>query len=224
MELKYKSWEDITIPIYEEFIRISKREGDSEAEAYDREMDMLAVLCDADRESLGKMLINEYSELARQAHFFRKLPEYKVGRAIKIKGVKYRIHTDMDSWTLAQFTEWQCLRANEDVDMAKLLACILIPEGYERYADGYDVAVVVSDITDALPYYKAHSILGFFSTAQQITAVGMLRSTAKRLRKMARKESDERQRAEMEHRARQLHKAYISLGRYWLKGLSITHL
>ena len=64
IKLKYKSWEDITIPIYQEIIDIAKGVAVDEDMFSEREVDILAVLCDSDRESLGNIRIEDYAKLA----------------------------------------------------------------------------------------------------------------------------------------------------------------
>jgi hypothetical protein len=60
MRLKYKCWDDITIPVYQEIIDIAKDVKAGEDVFCQREIDILAVLCDSDSESLGNIQLEEY--------------------------------------------------------------------------------------------------------------------------------------------------------------------
>lgn len=223
MELKYTNWGEITIPIYEELMSLVHDEVKSEDAFYQREIDIMAVLCDADRDSVGRLTIEEYTALAQQSQFIRNMPAWDVPDKVTIGDTKYRITTNQDTWTLAQFTEWQCLRATPTTTTAQLLACILIPEGYKHYADGYDVQKVIDDITAHLPYYKAFAILNFFHSAQLLSALGMLRYTAKKVRAQARKTTDKAEKKRLLREAKSMRKAYIGLGATLLRKSLTTH-
>lgn len=216
IKLKYKSWEDITIPIYQEIIDIAKSGEHGEEAFTHREMDILAVLCDSDRESLGDLLIEDYTKLAHEARFLQKMPFYIPPQTIILRGVEYRIVVDIAKFTLAQYAEYNTLRADVKTNVSQILACLFIPTTAKVYADNYDVKEVVEAIEAELPYYKAHGILHFFQAAQSLSLANTLRLEAKRLKKMARKMEDRAEKHKVLKEAEELHKAYISLGRCWL--------
>lgn len=218
--LKYKSWDDITIPIYQEIIEIAKSNNDGEADAYDeREVDILAVLCDSDRESLGNIYIGDYAKLAQESQFLRKLPFYTPSKTITLRGVEYKVVVDVSKFTLAQYTEYNALRTDANGNMAGILATMLIPTTAKHYADGYDVADVVEAIKAELPYYKGCGILHFFQVAQGFSLANSLRLEAKAKRKMARMTQSSEERERLKKQAAQLRKASISLGRCLLSRL-----
>ena len=216
MELKYKCWDDISIPVYQEIIDIAKGSDTSEDAFTNREIDILAVLCDSDRESLGNLLIDDYAKLVREANFLHKIPYYLPSETITLRGVVYNIVVDMAKFTLAQYTEYNALRADVNTNVASLLAVLLVPTTAKHYADGYDVAEVVKAIEAELPYYKAYGILRFFQVAQSISLANTLSSEARKMKKMARATTDKAERAKLMREADQLRKASISLGRCWL--------
>lgn len=216
MKLKYKCWDDISIQVYQEIIDIAKGSGTSEDAFTNREIDILAVLCDSDRESLGNLLIDDYAQLVREANFLHKIPYYLPSETITLRGVVYNIVVDMAKFTLAQYTEYNALRANANTNVASLLAVLLVPTTAKHYADGYDVAEVVKAIEAELPYYKAYGILRFFQVAQSISLANTLSSEARKMKKMARATTDKAERMKLMRQADQLRKASISLGRCWL--------
>lgn len=216
VKLKYKSWDDISIPVYQEIIDIAKGSDTSEDAFTNREVDILAVLCDSDRESLGNLLIDDYAQLVREANFLHKIPYYLPSETFTLQGVVYNIVVDMAKFTLAQYTEYNALRANVNTNVASLLAVLLVPTTAKHYADGYDVADVVKAIEAELPYYKAYGILRFFQVAQSISLANTLSSEARKMKKMARATTDKAERTKLMRQADRLRKASISLGRCWL--------
>lgn len=213
IQLKYKSWEDITIPVYQEIIDIAKGNEVDEELFSQREIDILAVLCDSDSESLGNILIEDYTKLAREAQYLHKMPFYTVPSTIALRGVEYKVVVDMSKFTLAQYTEYNALRADASTKISNLVACLLIPTTAKHYADGYDVSEVVKTIEAELPYYKAYGILNFFHAAQSLSLASTLCSKGPQLRKMARKAKSKEERERLEGQVDQLRKAYTSLGR-----------
>jgi hypothetical protein len=213
IELKYKSWDDITIPVYQEIIDIAKGSEVDEELFSQREIDILAVLCDSDSESLGNILIEDYTKLAREAQYLHKMPFYTVPSTITLRGVEYKVVVDMSKFTLAQYTEYNALRADASTKISNLVACLLIPATAKHYADGYDVSEVVQAIETELPYYKAYGILNFFHAAQSLSLASTLCSKGPQLRKMARRTKSKEERERLEGQVDQLRKAYTSLGR-----------
>lgn len=212
IELKYKTWEEVTIPVYQEICDIAKSgEGD---DIFDnREIDILAVLCDSDRESLSNLLLPDYAKLAKSAQFLRKIPFYLPKSIITLNGVDYRVVVDVSKFTLAQYAEYNALRADVSTNIAQIIACLLIPTTAKGYADGYDVADVVKAIEAELPYYKAHGILHFFHKAQSLSLASTLRMESLKMSWMARIAESRAEREKMKNEARQLRKASIYLGR-----------
>lgn len=216
MRLKYKCWDDISIPVYQEIIDIAKDVKAGEDVFCQREIDILAVLCDSDSESLGNIQLEEYAELVREASFLGKIPTYIPPKDITLRGVDYNIVADIAKFTLAQYTEYNALRADASTKMASLLACILVPKTAKHYADGYDVADVVKAIEAELPYYKAFGILHFFLAAQSCSVANTLCLEALKMLTMAMFKRPRAVRVKMRQEGWQLLKASISLGRCWL--------
>ena len=217
IKLKYKSWEEITIPRYQEIIDIAKGAAVDEDMFSEREVDILAVLCDSDRESLGNIRIEDYAKLAHEARFLHKMPAYVPPATITLRGVEYKVMTNIDKFTLAQYTEYNALRADVNTNIASILACIIVPTSAKGYADGYDVSEVVSAINAELPYFKACGILYFFLNAQQLSFASSLCWMAVKMLIVAMFKRGRAERKRMRSEALQLLKASTSLGRCWLK-------
>lgn len=209
IKLKYKSWEEVTIPVYQELTAIAQ---DNDGAFDEREIDILAVLCDSDRESLKNLLLDDYALLARDAQFLQRIPHYTPPSKMILRGVEYRVMVDISKYTLAQYTEYNALRADAKMNIARLIATMLVPTSAKCYADGYDVGEVVEAIEAELPYYKAYGILHFFQLAQGLSAVGSLRLQARAMRRMARKVKDKEEKMMLREQAKRLRKASTSLG------------
>lgn len=222
IRLKYKSWEEITIPIYQEIIDIAKGVAVDEDMFSEREVDILAVLCDSDRDSLGNIRIEDYAKLAHEARFLHKMPAYVPPSTITLRGVEYKVMTNIDKFTLAQYTEYNALRADVNTNIASILACLFIPTSAKGYADGYDVSEVVSAINAELPYYKAYSILYFFQRAQQLSFASSLCWMAIKMLIVATFKRERAERQRMRSEALRLLKACTSLGRCSLRALLTT--
>lgn len=222
IKLKYKSWEDITIPIYQEIIDIAKGVAVDEDMFSEREVDILAVLCDSDRESLGNIRIEDYAKLAHEARYLHKMPAYVPPSTITLRGVEYKVMTNIDKFTLAQYTEYNALRADVNTNISSILACLIVPTSAKGYADGYDVSEVVSVINAELPYYKAYGILYFFQRAQQLSFASSLCWMAVKMLIVAMFKRGRAERKRMRSEALQLLKASTSLGRCLLRALWTT--
>lgn len=212
IKLKYKSWEEITIPIYQELIDIAKESNDGDDAFSNREIDILAVLCDSDRESLGNLLLDDYARLAQESHFMHKMPFYTPTPTIVLGNTRYDVVVDVNKFTMAQYVDYNTLRADVSTNIAQLVACLLVPTDAKCYADGYDVGEVVKAIEAELPYYKAYGMLHFFQLAQTVSLANTLRLESKKMKQMARELRGE-ERKQMMKASNNLRKASISLGR-----------
>lgn len=215
IKLKYKSWEDVTIPIYQELIDIAKESNDGDDAFSNREIDILAVLCDSDRESLGNLRLDDYARLAQEAHFMHKMPFYTPTPTIELGNTLFNVVVDVGKFTMAQYVDYNTLRADVSTNIAQLVACLLVPADAKCYADGYDVGDVVKAINAELPYYKAFGMLHFFQLAQSAYLANTLRLESKKMKQMARHLRGA-ERAQMLKVSNNLRKAYISLGQCWL--------
>lgn len=215
IKLKYKSWEDVTIPIYQELIDIAKESNDGDDAFSNREIGILAVLCDSDRESLGNLRLDDYARLAQEAHFMHKMPFYTPTPTIVLGNTRFNVVVDVSKFTMAQYVDYNTLRADVSTNIAQLVACLLVPTDAKCYADGYDVGDVVKAINAELPYYKAFGMLHFFQLAQSAYLANTLRLESKKMKQMARHLRGA-ERTQMLKVSNNLRKAYISLGQCWL--------
>lgn len=183
MELKYKSWDDITVKRYRDILAI---DGDINTEegVISTSIDTLAYLCGVSSEEVENLPIDEFTTLMAKAQFLRTIEESIIDEEIVINGMPYVLVTDMSQFIVSQYIDWQTLSIDPKNNLARLMGCILLPKGCDTYGKGYNLAKVVKDIDEHLPFLKAYSILRFFDAAQRHSACESLRLMSRMARVM----------------------------------------
>ena len=157
MNLKYKSWKDITISTYQQLMEISAVEKD--IDPIDLEIGYLAILCDCDEEEVLNLPITTYQSIRQQAQFIANRPEIKAKKPnkLRINWHKYKFITDISKLTTAQYIDFQNWQKDNGVikNLEYVLSCFIIPKG-KKYGE-YDIDEVIADIRqmnviDALQY------------------------------------------------------------------------
>ena len=145
MNIKKKSWNDITISDYKKIKAITEREFDSELE---KGIAVLSVLCGVDEDEVYSLPITQLKGLLDSIAWMNEPYTFdKNWKAdtITINGEKYDIVADINKFTVAQYADFQIYwDKRDDVDyMAKLLSLFIIPKG-KTYNDGYDVVELIN--------------------------------------------------------------------------------
>lgn len=163
MNIKKKSWNDITISDYKKIKAITEREFDSELE---KGIAVLSVLCGVDEDEVYSLPISQLKGLLdgiawmNEPYTFDK--NWKAD-TITINGEKYDIVADINKFTVAQYADFQIYwDKRDDVDyMAKLLSVFIIPKG-KTYNDGYDVVELIDILENNISINIWNSINFFF--------------------------------------------------------------
>lgn len=163
MNIKKKSWNDITISDYKKIKEITEREFDSELE---KGIAVLSVLCDVDEDEVYSLPISQLKGLLdgiawmNEPYTFDK--NWKAD-TITINGEKYDIVADINKFTVAQYADFQIYwDKRDDVDyMAKLLSVFIIPKG-KTYNDGYDIVELIDILENNISINIWNSINFFF--------------------------------------------------------------
>lgn len=163
MNIKKKSWNDITISDYKKIKEITEREFDSELE---KGIAVLSVLCGVDEDEVYSLPITQLKGLLdgiawmNEPYTFDK--NWKAD-TITINGEKYDIVADINKFTVAQYADFQIYwDKRDDVDyMAKLLSVFIIPKG-KTYNDGYDVVELIDILENNISINIWNSINFFF--------------------------------------------------------------
>lgn len=163
IEIKKKSWNDITISDYRKIKEITEREFDSELE---KGIAVLSVLCDVSEDDVYSLPINQLKGLLdgiswmNEPYTFDK--NWKAD-SLTINGEKYDIVCDINKFTVAQYADFQIYwDKRDDVDyMARVLSVFIIPKG-KIYNDGYDVVELIDILENNISINVWNSVCFFF--------------------------------------------------------------
>ena len=163
MELKYRNWTDISIRKYYELEEISE---DSISEGEEKEMEIIACLCDCSVVEISRLPYPEYMGIKHQLRFlkeFRFDTRTDLGK-IEIGDRKYTVCKDFSKFTTAQYIDFQTFYTKDDLKTyyGNILATFVIPEDAKEYNTGYDVVEEAKYIYDHLDICRANQLMFFF--------------------------------------------------------------
>ena len=169
MELKYKSWDDITIAKYYELEEIS---NDSSSEGEDKNMEIIACLCDVTPVDIARLPFLEYQSLKGDLKF---LGQFSFDTKHDLKEIvigerKYKVCRDFSKFSTAQYLDFQSLYTKNDLKQyyGQILATfllpttVLFPDEYKEYNTGYDVVEEAKYIYNNLDICRANQLMYFF--------------------------------------------------------------
>ena len=160
MELKKKHWSDITIDDYNELLEVNE----SAVDPIDRQVQILAWMCDVDDDEILSLPIPQYTELVRQMQWIYTRPQSApiCPETIILDGNNYRVTKDLRNITAGQYIDFQNLYRDYNEDkLADVLSCFIIPEDKE-YNDGYDIELLRATIKTSMPILTAADMMLFF--------------------------------------------------------------
>lgn len=163
MELKYKGWPQISLRKYYELEEIS---NESINEGEEKDMEILACLCDCSVDEISRLPYSEYLDLKGQVKFlgtFRFDTKTDLDK-LEIGGKKYRVCKDFSKFTTAQYIDFQTLYTKNDLKTyyGYILATFVLPEKAKLYNTGYDVAEEARFLYDNLDICRANQLMFFF--------------------------------------------------------------
>lgn len=162
MELKYKSWDDVPISVYNRIVEVTEDETASDME---QNLSVLAILCEVSEEGIYSLPVAEVKNLLKQIDWLNDFDFDKTfdRKKVKINNRTYKVMTDLNRMTVAQYMDFQNFWHSENRNrvMGNILACICIPEG-KNYAEDYDAIEVAKELYDHCPITLYNSLL-FFS-------------------------------------------------------------
>lgn len=189
MKLKYKSWNDITIEIYDKIRAISTDIND-DVQALDANVQLLSILCDVTEDEIGDLPIQEFANLVAQTEFLKNMPKYTIEQYYEIgKGRVFEVQMNLQKLTTAQFIDFQTLIKDQEKNTAKIMACFLLPKG-KKYGEDYDVGEVADYLYKNMRMATARSVMFFFVLQYQALSKVILDSSIKDIKKTMRKEKD----------------------------------
>ena len=159
MELKKKLWSDITIADYNELLEVNE----STVDPIDRQVQILAWMCDVDDDEILSLPIPEYTNLVRQMQWIYTRPQSApiCPDSIMLDGHNYRVTKDLRNITAGQYIDFVTIYRDNKDKLADILSCFIIPEDKE-YNDGYDIELLRETIRTSMPILTADDMMLFF--------------------------------------------------------------
>lgn len=188
VELKIKSWDEISLAKYNDIKEILSDNSTEELEKY---LQLLSVLSNSDIDEIYNLTLPEVQKLISDLKFINTMPKKRIPRVnYAINGKKYVLVTDMKKVITAQYIDYQNYLKMTDnpKQMAMLMSCFLLPEG-KKYGD-YDAEEVIDDIYNCLSIVEVSSVCFFFQLLYQSLTKAILSYQVKKLKKMMKKEKD----------------------------------
>ena len=196
MELKIKSWKECTISKYYKICDIIE---DDEIQTYDKEVALLALLCDCEENEIWELNFNEFKKLQSMTSWIGEIELKKIEnlkfKTIIIDNKKYSINGDLSKFTTAQYIDFQTFWAKRNTSKMKdiignILVCFIIPYGH-KYGDGYDLQETAKTIYDNLDIETAYEIISFFFRSWVGSIKDSLTYSALKMKKLKKKMSKE---------------------------------
>lgn len=198
IEIKKRSWSDITINDYKEILEIQQREYDSDLE---KGIAVLSVLCGVDEDELYSIPISQLNGLLSGISWMNNEFTFNQNwnsKYIKINGVKYDVIVDINKFTVAQYADFQIYwDKRDDVNnMGKLLTIFIIPDG-KKYNEGYDIVELASILENYVSITDYNSVCFFFLKDLMLSTKASLFYSVWETMKMIRKEKNKEKKKEL---------------------------
>lgn len=212
MDIKVKkSWAEVSIKDYKRIEEICKRELDSELE---KDIAVLAVLSGVDEDTIYSLPIIELRGLIDQIKWLSEdydFPKEWKTNKLKIDGEEYIINPNINTFTVAQYADFQVIYPKKEDNMGRFLSIFIIPRG-KKYNEGYDPIELADRLEEVLTINDWNRICFFFLVAWTLSIAVSLRSSIKDLKKRMKKEKDPGKLAKMEEMMSQLQTAKKTIG------------
>lgn len=189
MKLKYKSWQDISINVFDKLRNINVKASNN-IEVLDNNITLLSILCDCTEDEITNLTTSDFTKLLAQTEFIKDLPKVNIKDKYTLNGKEYRVFTSLKEMTVAQYLDFQTYYKDKDKYFKELLSCFIIPKG-KKYGD-YNIDEVIDDIGNHLSIVDANSVLVFFFVLFQSSIKVMLRYCTKKMKKMKNEEEKEK--------------------------------
>lgn len=161
LNLKYNSWDKISISLYKKILEIL----DEEVSPIEQEISIAALLSDKTEDDIWSLNVADARSMLDQLQFMQTFEFDKKYHAkhITLNGEKYDVCVDMTKFTVAQYVDFQqywSMKNNIEY-MHKILSVFIIPHKHQ-YNEGYDIVEVQNTILEHCPITIANSMLFFY--------------------------------------------------------------
>lgn len=158
------SWNDIKII---DFINIQQIVESKEMEEVDKTIELMKIITHNDKiDELN--LSNFKKETIKLQLLNTDIPHNKIKKEYIIEGKKYKMIDKIQNLTTGQYIDY-CNICKENIgleNISKIIAIILIPEGY-KYCKGYDIDDLAAAIERDMSISDAYGISDFFVESQR---------------------------------------------------------
>ena len=197
MELKYKGWPQISIKKYYELEEISQ---ESLSEGEEKDMEILACLCECTPDDISRIPYQEYLGLKKQVRFLGNF-RFDINTDLKeleVGGRKYKVCRDFSKFTTGQYIDFQNLYNENNLkkNYGLILATFVIPRDAKEYNQGYDVVEEAKYLYENLDICRANQLMFFFRKRwhnSMIVTMNYLKYLAKRRLKKKDLKEEERE-------------------------------
>lgn len=164
--LKKRSWEDVSINEFYEIQDILA----SDSPDLDKEVQVLAVLCECTPDDIFDLPMNEVNELTGSIGWIKDFNFKKKWniKKLTIAGQQYNVCFNLQDMTVSQYIDFQAFWSKDDLKtyIGNILAIFLIPRQAKGYCDGYNASELATSFRDTIPITVAHQL--FFSFAVRL--------------------------------------------------------
>lgn len=154
------TWKDINIKTFKKINKILK---DTNLTDVEKEISLISILFNIDEDDLYDMDLHTLKTYSTQIAFIEEFnPDYgKCPKIEKIGDIEVSVDYNLSHFTVAQYIDFMANIQSKEADIARLLACILIPKGH-KYNTDYDLEDFINQIEINLNIYDAESMLFFY--------------------------------------------------------------
>ena len=197
IKLKYKSWNDITVDVFEKIKKINPNVYE-DFDALNANVELISIFCDVDEDVISNLSCSEFTKLLQETSWVQDTPKVDIKDKYVINGKQYKLFLELRNMSMSQYIDFQQLMQDSEKNFKQLLACFLIPEPYKKYGDGYDVMDVINDV-GSMPICDAKSIMVFFSLQYRSLTKAMLTYSIRKMKKArkAMKTQEEREKIDL---------------------------
>lgn len=162
IELKYKSWEEIPMSVYDKIVKVS---NDEDLSPMQINVEILSLLSEISVSEIWNMDINEVKKLSIKASFINKFDfdKNKKPKSVTINNMKCTIKYNLNDFSFAQFQDFQTFyQMGTDKYLQNILATIIIPDG-KKYGDGYDLDEFTECLYNEMSITDSQRVMFFFT-------------------------------------------------------------
>ena len=154
------TWRNINIKTFKKINEIIK---DTNLTDIEKEISLISIIFNLDEDDLYDMDLHTLKTYSDKIAFINTFePDYgKCPRIERIGDIEVSVDYNLSHFTVAQYIDFMANIQSKERDIARLLACILIPKGHKYNVD-YDLEAFIKQIEINLNIYDAESMLFFY--------------------------------------------------------------